>query len=217
MEDGADMEQELKNRANQGLFDAISNEPETAQRMIQEGRADINQIVLDQSSKTPLLHALQHGKLHIARLLLEHGADVSYKDDNGETPLRVICSLTSRKFSEEEGYTVCSLLLEKGADCNFRNNIEKATPFECALKHRSLGIIKLLLEYGGDITSVHALHLAVRNPHVDVTEFVLSRELNADCIDDAGRSPLHYAAMCNNSNACELLLKRGANVNIKAS
>ena len=56
---------------------------------------------------TPLHHASQSGRIDIARLLLEHGASVEVKDEDGRTPLDVA--------SGEQGDEMNKLLLQHSA------------------------------------------------------------------------------------------------------
>lgn len=198
------------------FFFAIARQPETARRMIEDG-ADLNQLLETHPHPTPLLYALQNDQLHTAQLLIEHGANVLQKDAVGMTPLHVICSVRITGTSEEEKYNVCKLLLESGADYKSRD-ANGLTQLHYALSLRSLEVVKLLVDHGADITeldgySQKALHRAATNPHVNVLEFILNQTFDIECSCSKGWSPLHYAALCGNSEGCQLLLKRGANVN----
>ena len=56
------------------------------------------------------------------------------------------------------------------------------------------------------------LHLAAQvNSDPDVTRVLLDYGACVNCIDAAGRNPLHYAALNDNPEVAELLLDRGAN------
>lgn len=63
---------------------------------------------------------------------------------------------------------------------------------------------------------VTVMHLAARNPHIKVLQFILD---NVDADTDVrctigDLSPLHRAASNGNSAHCDLLLQRGTTVNI---
>lgn len=109
------------------------------------------------------------------------------------------------------------LRLESGANCNLYH-VQTRTPFFEALRLVSLKFIKLLLVQGAKIRSVGelqktALHYAVLNPRVDVVQFILDKRLDIESADCDGRSALFDAVGCKNLEVCEVLLKRGVNVN----
>ena len=54
--------------------------------MLLERGAVVNAQAKDRS--TPLHRASRFGAVEVARILLEHGADVEAEDDKGRTPLR---------------------------------------------------------------------------------------------------------------------------------
>lgn len=200
----------------------IAEEPDVAQRMLEEG-ADVNQLVGTQQQSPLLHHALKHGRLHIARLLIERGANVFQQNSDYQKPLDIVCSIGSdgvsaTRASEEGIYEMCKLLLEKESDHISQSGLGPGLLTDCLL-YRSLKIIKLLLDHKAPDATVMgivgptALHLAARNPNVDVLEFVLNSRIDIEYATAAGLSSLHYAAWAHNFEGCELLLKRGANAN----
>jgi ankyrin repeat protein len=87
--------------ASQGRF----NDPRVVRLLLDHG-ADTNGVVLG-GDLTPLHRASIHGRIEIARLLVEHGASVEVKDREGRTPLDV----ASGKQRDE----IIKLLLEHRA------------------------------------------------------------------------------------------------------
>lgn len=188
----------------------INGELDTARRELDAG-ADVNKRSNDNKC-SPLHYAVLMDNLPMVQLLLEYKADVNITDSGNQTPLHYV-SLHSRKKHE-----ICMLLLENGADCNAAD-IHGHTPLHLALKKRSLYTVKMLLDYGADITDINrlgmtSLHFAAQNHlHIDVLEFMLDRgfDIERGCNQDF--SALFYAAFSGGPKACELLLKRGAMVN----
>lgn len=91
------------------IFDAIeSGDVDAVRRAIADG-ADINAI-RDNDGKTLLHQAAYDGNTEIARLLIEHGANVNAADEYGISPLMSAC---------DGGYVeTARLLIERGADVN---------------------------------------------------------------------------------------------------
>jgi ankyrin repeat protein len=89
-----------------------------------------------------LHQASQGGSLEVARLLVEHGADVHCQDKFGWTPLHV-----ASKFRHLD---VTLLLHEQGADINPKTQ-SIWTPLHVASSCSHLEIVKLLLEWGGNV------------------------------------------------------------------
>lgn len=181
------------------------------QRLINEG-ANINEF--DRYAENSTIHyATMLYSLPVVQFLLENGADLSIKDtDKGETPLHYLSNC--RHFY----YDLVKLLLEKGANCHDRNN-NGDTVLSSALRVVCLDHIKLLLEYGADITEVDeargmtALHHAAKNSHPDVIKFVLDQGMDVNCANNDDQIPLHYAAQSGNIEGCKILLSAGAMIN----
>lgn len=193
----------------------LSRDLETAQVLIKKG-IDVNAPIEGASSRnksTPLHHAVSSGSLPMVQLLLQNNADIYCTDADGGNVLHYAA------LGDTEDVGIYELLLQLGADCN----AEQAggwTPILMALERRSLNVVKLLLEYGADITArnyqnITSLHCAAANyRHVDVLEFVL--ELGFDVQERDSESlwtALHYAARVSNHKGCELLLQLGASAN----
>ena len=96
------------------------------------------------NQSTPLHRASLFGKLEIARLLLDHGANVGAKDEFGRTPLH---DVSHGVYSPEEaGIGVARLLLERGADMNAKTRSGE-TPLDF-VSNRDPKLAQLLREDG---------------------------------------------------------------------
>lgn len=117
--------------------------------------ADTNLIVYDFRSTgssrrfsiqdTPLLLAIQSKTLEVARLLLEHGAEVNRPARRGvkQTPLQAAC--------ETGSYSMVEFLLRKGARVNdAAAERYGGTALQLAAKSGSLKIVSLLLDNGAN-------------------------------------------------------------------
>lgn len=200
---------------NTCFFNAIlSADTDAVRHMIEEGN-DINK---PYKGVYPLHHALTKGSLSAVQVLLDHGADASVQVNSYMNCLYYASNCWRR--DDDDNYEVYKLLLERGVDCNVGNLLGE-TLLHRALKDQPLKIVKLFLDHGADITAVDmigktALHFAAMNHrHTDVLVYVLDRGFDIESCDKYDQVPLHFAAMELNFKGCELLLKRGANIDKK--
>jgi 26S proteasome non-ATPase regulatory subunit 10 len=87
---------------------------------------------------TPLFDAASRGHVEIAQMLLERGAVIDARDDDGETSLHMAV--------EAGRIQVAQLLLKHGADVNARDKSGK-TPSQHTTQQ---DILELLSEYGAE-------------------------------------------------------------------
>jgi ankyrin repeat protein len=98
----------------------------------------------DYEGWTPLHTASFYGRLEIAQLLIDHGADVRAADNSGETPLHLAAEagLNSRAIAE--------LLIAKGAPVNARSD-SGCTPLHNAVMEDDRALAEALARAGADI------------------------------------------------------------------
>jgi cytochrome c len=126
---------------------------------------------------TPLYYAINGEHEDAARVLIEHGADVSAPSIWG-APLHAAASrgLTS----------IVTLLLDHGADPNVR--WKQLTPLHIAARNGRIEIARILLDRGADINALSALdepalHLAVVNDHAEVAALLRERGTKAPPVE----------------------------------
>jgi len=125
--------------------------------------------IMTLEGQTPLVLAVDLGDFRMARLLLNHGANVNlpamamFPDEN-----YVTTPLQQAVYALDEN--MVELLLENGADTE--DSLSNETALELAIQSRSLGIAKLLLHAGashpklavvrafenGDLQMIHLLY-----------------------------------------------------------
>ncbi len=89
---------------------------------------------------TPLTAAAMFGRFEIAKALLDAGADVNQRHEQGITPLGI--ALRERQIA------IVKLLLERGADLS--KDVLSAMPLSLAIQTGDVELIELLLEAGAD-------------------------------------------------------------------
>ena len=101
---------------------------------------------------TPL-HLATHergaAKVKVVKALIEAGADVNARADNGWTPLH---ACASRERSIVKVDEVVKLLIAAGADVNARAD-DGLTPLHCAAMHVNVDVVKVLIEAGADVNA----------------------------------------------------------------
>ena len=113
-----------------------------------------------------------HGHTHIARLLLDRGAEVNARDLVGRTSLMYAASGPNQ--------VTVRVLLEYGADPLTADHAEQFTALMFAAAEGQAEVVRVLLSHGSDPGMVDvdgdtALDFAVRNHDTDVAALLRSR------------------------------------------
>ncbi|KAF4781728.1 hypothetical protein HER10_EVM0002664 [Colletotrichum scovillei] len=191
-------------------------------RLIASG-ADVN--VQNAFQDTALHQALSRGQIPTSLALLSSGASWKIRNANGTTPLHTAV--------RSSAYLVVQYLLDKGADANARDKWGHTPLYKACIPPEndkkndfviSLKIIRLLVERGADPTlggwntgrtpihglasSGHAKELAILVKEAKTLELPLVG-------NSQGETPLLIAVKNKHSDAVDVLLKRGANVNAR--
>ncbi|KAH9003818.1 ankyrin repeat-containing domain protein [Lactarius hatsudake] len=152
-------------------------------------RADMNTRPMNRNPNwTPLQVAAFTGRLAIARVLLDYGANPDVEDEDGSTLLHLVCErdqLSEGHRSQENDVGIVRLLLKFGVDANVRTK-DKTTP----------------------------LHLVAQNGGPKIARVLIDHGANVDAKNDEGETPL-YLASGSRYHVAHLLLKRGAEVNAR--
>ncbi|XP_028286164.1 poly [ADP-ribose] polymerase tankyrase-2-like [Parambassis ranga] len=196
-------------------------------------RLNVNCHASDGRKSTPLHLAAGYNRVKTVQLLLQHGADVHAKDKGDLVPLHNACSYGH--------YEVTELLVKHGA-CVNAMDLWQFTPLHEAASKNRMEVCSLLLTYGADPTSLnchnkssidlapttqlkerlayefrgHSLLQAAR----DADMFRVKKHLTLETINfkhpHVQETALHCASASpypRRKQVCELLLRKGANVN----
>jgi len=156
---------------------------------------------------TPLHDTARHGARHTAELLLAKGADISAKGQLAGMPAG-----TPLHIAADEGHKeVAELLIAKGADVNTKD-IRWYTPLQRAANKGHRDLVELLIAKGADVSSFHLA--ACIGDLARVMRFC-DETTDIDTKDELYWTPLSWAAFTGKRDVVELLLAKGANVNVK--
>ena len=147
----------------------------------------------------------------ITKLLLDKGAKVDAKDNQGRRPLHEAARKDRPKAAE--------LLIDRKADPDVKDN-QGRTPLHGAVLNTKTRITEILIEKGAnpDIKDKQGrtpLHDAVLNSKTGSTEILVEKGANPDVKDNQGRTPLHGAVLNSKTGITEILIAKGANPDIQ--
>ena len=155
-----------------------------------EGLVDVAQWLLNHgadvdaqrhASGTPLYLAINNGNFEIARMLLEHKADINTRDLDGHVALHLASSPSNTRDQLE----IMELLLRHGADTNALD--------------------------GGGSTPLHlSLYASDTKPSREVICLLLKHGANVDAENNEGMTALQIASEVGYYDIVELLLEYGA-------
>ncbi|KAG5626379.1 hypothetical protein H5410_011597 [Solanum commersonii] len=210
----------FKDAAN-AFYEGIQIDPEnkelvTAFRIIAldhdgKGLAATVANVKDAKKRGSLHFAAGEGKIDLCKYLMEDlKIDVNEKDKEGETAVL---------NAARHGHTATvQYLIYKGADPAILSTSGAA--LHNAARNGHIELVELFLLMGVDIDLKSdvgtSLMWAVDHSQEDVVKVLLERHANFNQVGDDNISPLQAAVAADSFPCMELLVKAGANVNVKA-
>ena len=158
-------------------------------------------------NSTPLHLASLNGHMEAAWILIELGADVTARDKDGKTPLRLAL---------QRGQIDVALLLfdsERGTHPTAWNK-RGETRLHMVLQCGHIDIARMLIVHGVDVTTQNKdgetlLHLALKSGQVDVVPILLKCGTDPTAQNKDGETPLSLALRSGYGDVARLLVERG--------
>jgi uncharacterized protein len=168
-------------------------------------RKGINVDLPTAKRESPLLLAVQAGRMDMVRPLLAAGAKPNTKDEEGQTPLTVAARTNSQEIVE-------ALIAAKAAlDAPDKAGMSALT---IAAQGGSIRLVRTLLAAaeaaGQKLVLGPALFAAAENGNGRILELLLGAGADANATDKDGRTPLMKAAGSDSAESLAILIKAGA-------
>jgi len=137
-----------------------------------------------------LWDAVMQADIATASLLLNAGADPDETDSNNMTPLCYAAALDDREM--------CALLLDRGADINFRTPGERESALSCAVRSGDAVTVSFLLDRGASLNERDShlrapLHIAADRGEPEILKVLLEAGADPNARTEYGSTPLHSA------------------------
>ncbi|XP_067668335.1 ankyrin repeat domain-containing protein 50-like [Haliotis asinina] len=187
-----------------GQFDVVKH-------ILSLNRVDIN--CRGYMKRTPVMVAAEQGYKKIVELLVNHGADLSLREQSGSNILHNACYRGQ--------FDVVKYILSLNRVRINSRGYMKRTPVMVAAEHGYKTVVELLVNHGADLSlreqsGSNILHSACYRGRFDVVKYVLS--LNTVDINSRGwkkRTPVMVAAVQGYKEVVELLVEHGANLSLR--
>ncbi|KAK8187634.1 ankyrin repeat-containing domain protein [Phyllosticta paracitricarpa] len=151
-------------------------------------RAEVLERLIESSADagaSALYSAVYDGDVELLQMAVRFGADPSFREQNGETPLHMACQCDQAQLT--------SILLEAGADHSIQG-LNGRTPLHIAAYWGFNDCLKLLLEHGADVSMQDnngstALHLAICDANEKCVELLLHHGAKIDLASEGKIDP----------------------------
>jgi ankyrin repeat protein len=180
-----------------------------------------------------MMLASANGHIKILKLLTDAGADISFKNIEGNTARNLARTDECATFLSDQQKIIKKFIL--AALRGRKNKVEKYrnqgahvndtdddgyTALHYAANRSNQSTLNFLLEEGANVrkasvSGITPLHIAARNPEKAIIDAILSKRSDVNSADTQNLTPLMYAARSGNLYNVKILLDYGANPKLK--
>jgi ankyrin repeat protein len=146
----------------------------------------------------------------LAGFLLKKGAEADFEDSEGQSLLF--------QASTAGHLEIAKMLVEHGADVNFKHKTSGSTPLIAACENGNKEIVELLIQRDADLNAKDkmgwsALSKTSFNGYKDICELLIEKGADVNTRDHEGYAPLHRACEIGHKTIVEYLIHKGADIN----
>jgi len=216
------------------LYYAIWSDNEETVKALVSGGADINKSPANDKDYPPLVYAIWQGHKGNVEIMLDAGADINTKDEKGYTPLYWAAFtsekdvfdliLTRKDYPNTVHLAACkgdldrvTMLIEGGTDVNVKDEFG-CTPLHWAALADSPAVAGFLIAKGADVNAKHGRGYTplMTARALPVVELLISKGADIQGQDALqGQTKLHMACVGGEKDVADLLIRRGADVNLR--
>ena len=163
-----------------------------------------------EATRTPLMCAVEHGHVDMARFLLDAGANV-----NATALWNLTDGCTALMFAADQGNAeLTALLLERGAHVNAADETEQNALMRAAAAGNA-ATVACLAAHGAaldarDMDGATALMFAAFNGHADIVQLLLDKGADIHATDSEDDTALNYAESNKHRAIAAMLRAAGA-------
>ena len=192
-------------------YAARDGRQEVALLLINAG-ANINAV--DQENSTALHFAVKNGHAPIVQSLVLNGADVNVRDaDRQRTPLH---------YAVQNGQMEMVWMLMLGGAAIDAADADGMTPLHLAVTNNRTNLVEVFLSSSAEVNVdvrdkqlKTPLHYAARDGIDEAATILIHNGTDLNAVDVDGNAALHFAASNDDAALVELLITRGAKIDIE--
>ena len=191
------------------ILAAYFGHTETVRYLVGLPEVDVNHC--NSQNVTALHCAAKKGHTKVVRVLIDAGADIDTRNDDGRSPLH--CASTSGSLE------VVKMLVEAGAGVDVTDDcVRTCLIFAAYYGHTEtvrylVGLPEVDVNHC-DSQNETALHYAAKKGHAEVVQVLIDAGADIDTRNNDGHSPLHCASTSGALEVVKVLVEAGARANV---
>nr|UPO70950.1 sTRP5 [Mesobuthus martensii] len=173
---------------------------------------------LDDKKMTPLHYAARYNHINVAKLLLDYGAEIDSKGEDGVLPLHVasryrrLSAFSTTDETDAPYKTVIGLLVSRGACINCKDKYGMTPLHYAAMRGNEMAARELLQNPDINIEvfdkqCMTPMHLATNYGNFNIVRLLIEAGCHLICCDEQLQTPLHKAAAEGHDDIVKLLIK----------